>query len=70
MVFIHVFYWGTNMVIAQRALAAGSVREAQKGIYAAMVFKVLGPMISRSVDDVSVASVVTMADIEALAKEL
>ena len=32
--------------------------------------KVLGPMISRSVDDVSVASVVTMADIEALAKEL
>lgn len=45
MVFIHVFYWGTNMVIAQRALAAGSVREAQKGIYAAMVFKVLGPMI-------------------------
>ncbi len=32
--------------------------------------KVLGPMISRSVDDVGVASVVTMADIEALAKEL
>jgi len=32
--------------------------------------KVLGPMISRSVDDVKVASVVTMADIEALAKEL
>ena len=32
--------------------------------------KVLGPMISRSVDEVSVASVVTMADIESLAKEL
>jgi [acyl-carrier-protein] S-malonyltransferase len=32
--------------------------------------KVLGPMINRSVEDVSVASVVTMADIEALAKEL
>ncbi|MDR2858352.1 MAG: ACP S-malonyltransferase [Novosphingobium sp.] len=32
--------------------------------------KVLGPMISRTVNDVKVASVVTMADIEALAKEL
>ena len=45
MVFIHVFYWGTNMVIVQRALAAPSVREAQKGIYAAIVFKMLGPAI-------------------------
>lgn len=32
--------------------------------------KVLGPMISRSVADVSVTSVVTMADIEALLKDL
>jgi [acyl-carrier-protein] S-malonyltransferase len=32
--------------------------------------KVLGPMINRSAEDVSVTSVVTMADIEALAKEL
>jgi len=32
--------------------------------------KVLGPMISRCVEDVNVTSVVTMADIEALAKEL
>ena len=32
--------------------------------------KVLGPMINRSAEDVSVISVVTMADIEALAKEL
>lgn len=32
--------------------------------------KVVGPMIGRTVDDVSVTSVVTMADIEALAKEL
>jgi solute:Na+ symporter, SSS family len=45
MLFIHVFYWGTNMVIAQRALAAGSVREAQKGIYAAAAFKMLTPLI-------------------------
>ncbi|MFM5923688.1 MAG: ACP S-malonyltransferase [Novosphingobium sp.] len=32
--------------------------------------KVLGPMIGRSVTDVSVTSVVTMADIEALAKDI
>jgi [acyl-carrier-protein] S-malonyltransferase len=32
--------------------------------------KVVGPMISRSAGDVAVTSVVTMADIEALAKEL
>jgi [acyl-carrier-protein] S-malonyltransferase len=32
--------------------------------------KVLGPMIGRTVDDVSVTSAVTMTDIEALAKEL
>lgn len=32
--------------------------------------KVLGPMISRSVDEVKVTSVITMADIEALAKGL
>nr|WP_166175436.1 ACP S-malonyltransferase [Altererythrobacter segetis] len=32
--------------------------------------KVLGPMVSRTVEDVTVTSVVTMADIEALAKEL
>ena len=32
--------------------------------------KVLGPMINRAAEDVSVTSVVTMADIEALAKEL
>jgi [acyl-carrier-protein] S-malonyltransferase len=32
--------------------------------------KVLGPMISRTAEDVTVTSVITMADIEALAKEL
>jgi solute:Na+ symporter, SSS family len=45
MVFVHIFYWGTNMVIAQRAMAAPSVREAQKGIYAAAAFKMLTPLI-------------------------
>src|SRR5688572_10766 len=45
MVFAHIFYWGTNMVIAQRALAARTIREAQKGIYAAALFKFLSPLI-------------------------
>jgi SSS family solute:Na+ symporter len=45
MLFIHLFYWGTNMVIAQRALAAKSMREAQKGIYAAAAFKMVIPLI-------------------------
>jgi len=45
MIFIHLFYWGTNHVIAQRALAAKSVREAQKGIYAAAGFKLIMPLI-------------------------
>ncbi len=45
MVFIHIFYWATNMVIVQRTLAAGSVREAQKGIYAAAAFKIVLPFV-------------------------
>ena len=45
MAFIHIFYWGTNMVIAQRALAARTVKEAQKGIYVAIGFKVVIPFI-------------------------
>jgi solute:Na+ symporter, SSS family len=45
MAFIHIFYWGTNMVIAQRALAASSVKEAQKGIYVAIGFKIVIPFI-------------------------
>ena len=45
MVFAHIFYWGTNMLIAQRALAAKDIREAQKGIYAAAVLKFLTPFI-------------------------
>lgn len=45
MVFAHIFYWGTNMLIAQRALAAKDVREAQKGIYAAAAMKFLTPFI-------------------------
>jgi solute:Na+ symporter, SSS family len=45
MLFAHIFYWGTNMVIVQRALAARSVAEARKGIAAAMVFKLIMPLI-------------------------
>lgn len=45
MVFVHCFYWATNMVIAQRAMAAPSIREAQKGIYAAAAFKLLTPLV-------------------------
>ncbi len=45
MFFIHIFYWGTNMVIAQRAMAAKTMREAQKGIYAAAGMKLLIPLI-------------------------
>lgn len=45
MIFIQIFYWGTNMVITQRALAAKSVKEAQKGLYAAVVMKLLIPVI-------------------------
>ena len=45
MVFIHCFYWATNMVIAQRAMAAPTEREAQKGIYAAAAFKLVTPLV-------------------------
>lgn len=45
MIFIQIFYWGTNMVITQRALAAKSVKEAQKGLYAAVAMKLLIPII-------------------------
>ncbi|MGS0729731.1 sodium:solute symporter family transporter, partial [Shewanella sp. 0m-11] len=45
MIFIQIFYWGTNMVITQRALAAKSVEEAQKGLYAAVVMKLIIPII-------------------------
>ena len=45
MMFAHIFYWGTNMLIAQRVLAAKDIREAQKGIYAAAAMKLLTPFI-------------------------
>jgi [acyl-carrier-protein] S-malonyltransferase len=47
-----------------------AMRDAGIARYVELGGKVLGPMIGRTVEDVSVTSVVTMADIEALAKEL
>lgn len=39
MIFSQLYYWSTNQTITQRALAAPSVREAQKGVFAAMVIR-------------------------------
>ena len=35
MIFIQMYYWGTNQVITQRAMAAPNLQEAQKGVFAA-----------------------------------
>ncbi len=47
-----------------------AMKEAGVERYVELGGKVLGPMIGRTVEDVSITSVVTMAEIEALAKEL
>lgn len=39
MLFIQMFYWGTNQVITQRAMAAPNIKEAQKGVYAAVIIR-------------------------------
>ncbi len=39
MLFVQLFYWSTNQTITQRALAAPSLKEAQKGCYAAAVIR-------------------------------
>jgi solute:Na+ symporter, SSS family len=41
MVFIQIFYWSTNQTITQRAMAAPTLREAQKGVFAAAVIRLL-----------------------------
>ncbi len=41
MLFIQVFYWSTNQNITQRAMAAPSVREARKGVFAAAAIRIL-----------------------------
>ena len=47
-----------------------AMKEAGVNHFVELGGKVLGPMIGRTVDDVTVTSVVTMEDIEALAKEI
>ncbi|WP_158969941.1 solute:sodium symporter family transporter [Paraglaciecola sp. L3A3] len=42
---ICIFYFCTNMVITQRALAAKNIKEAQKGVYMAIVAKIFMPVI-------------------------
>lgn len=41
MIFIQTFYWSTNQTITQRAMAAPTLREAQKGVFAAAAIRLL-----------------------------
>lgn len=41
MIFIQIFYWSTNQNITQKAMAAPTVREAQKGVLAAAAVRIL-----------------------------
>ncbi|MEM1245259.1 MAG: SLC5 family protein [Acidobacteriota bacterium] len=41
MIFIQMFYWSTNQTITQRAMAAPTVREAQKGVFAAAAIRLM-----------------------------
>jgi SSS family solute:Na+ symporter len=47
MVFIQIFYWSTNQTITQRAMAAPTLREAQKGVLAAAAVRlmIIPPMV-------------------------
>ena len=45
MMFIQIFYWSTNQVIVQRAIAAKSLAEGQKGVLFASIMKLVGPLI-------------------------
>ena len=52
MIFSQLYYWSTNQTITQRALAAPSIREAKKGVYAAAAVRLLiiQPIVVRRVD--------------------
>ena len=41
MLFIQIFYWGTNQTITQRAMASPTVEEGQKGVLAAAAIRFL-----------------------------
>ena len=45
MMFIQIFYWSTNQVIVQRAMAAKSLAEGQKGVLFASAMKLVGPLL-------------------------
>ena len=40
MIFIQIYYWSTNQPITQKAMAAPTVREAQKGVLAAACIRI------------------------------
>ena len=42
---INLFYWTTNQQIIQRTLGANSLKEGQKGVLIAGIFKILAPII-------------------------
>lgn len=44
MFLVNLFYWGCNQTIIQRALAAKNLKEGQKGLLLAAVFKLIGPV--------------------------
>ena len=44
MIVNQIFFWCTNQSIIQRALGARNLKEAQKGVLIAAVFKILGPV--------------------------
>lgn len=61
----NIYYWGFNQYIIQRALAAKSLREAQKGIVLAAFLKLLIPFI---VVVPGIAAYILVNDPEALAQ--
>jgi SSS family solute:Na+ symporter len=44
MFLVNLFYWGCNQTIIQRALAAKNLKEGQKGLLFAAIFKLFGPL--------------------------
>ncbi len=57
----NLYYWGNNQYIIQRALAAKSIKEAQKGVAFAAFLKILMPLM---VVIPGIAAFVLQADIE------
>lgn len=41
MIFIQIFYWSTNQNLTQKAMAAPTIREAQKGVMVAALIRIL-----------------------------